>query len=432
MPNKKDDRDQKRNKEEKEKVKEDGDEEVVIIVDGKPFHFSSELLSRHSSVFKQQLKDHKRQQRRFERLEDDMQYLDVADCMDFEDVSEIGIVIEDFKYSEVKPALDILLCQGKASDLSQKKIRKILPFLYKYEITKLKDLCEQKLQSLLSSSDNADHKSALDHLYLAEKYSLKRLKSVCIDLCATDTSTANRHNVTKDKHVVEKTKIEILNLMFEKMEKRYEYKLQRIQSDMNKRCRQIEKNREKFMEQTEQWKKDMSDKVQEALNEGDQIHADQNEALKKPAKEWDRIYAEISKSIQNAENKGEHLQEDLFEKIQQAVKEGKKMHAEITKVRQCKINEALEESLRENYDLYDQLDQQSVELDERNKRLTESEIEIEKANLLTDKANAKLHKYMQKDHELNTWMKWAKPVKEYGEGCTCFRHVQYRKCLAVN
>ena len=115
MSNKKESKDSKghRNKEKEHLL---NPEEVLVIVEGQRFHFPSDILAKQSKVFEQLIKENKERQRKSES-KDEIDFL--AEYLTPRVSAEVGIEIERFKYSEVKPALDMMLSLELAGDLTR-------------------------------------------------------------------------------------------------------------------------------------------------------------------------------------------------------------------------------------------------------------------------------------------------------------------------
>lgn len=354
-----------------------------------------------------------------------------------------------------------------------------MPAVQELGLNRLKKTCDNVILSFLQARKEASLSETLEFLVLAEKYSLKSVRQYCIDECSAHFSGAKRKQLIDDRHVQEKTKIEILDKMLDNMSNEYETNLKQIRHDMDRRCRAIEKRRDEFMEQTETWKTELDGKVAsvtQSIHEDHkqlQVDAYQQEIFKDLNDSMTQFNVEIgmelealkqelniiTDSIRDILNNKETEKAEKSEKAEKTEKveetEETKEDDELNKAN--KILDSLEQLLektadnasfhqscleasfrvrlstcgfpmrfqtilKENVETFEKIEQLTLQLDEKTKKLTELEVKNAEQIVRQEKTECELRKFAKQCHDINTWLKWAKPDSDSFGRCTCFRH----------
>lgn len=336
----------------------------------------------------------------------------------------------------------------------------VLPVVQELGMNRLKKKCDSVILTDLQTGPVLALPDILEHLATADEYDLPLTKTFCIEQCALHQKLVERDQIKDEKHITEKTKVEILDKMLDNVTTRYEKHLTQIRTDMDSRCREIEKFRDEFMEQTELWKNELGEKVMKTSKTLGEAHTKLLEASYKTDlfKNLNSYIAfcndQITKEFEHLRNKIIDLADIILEKtdlknpgeLKATLEDELRKTKENTNliklgleekiasgIKTCAASSYLQTSLTENFELLEKLDQFSTTLVKKTKMLTVLEIKESTLEEEFQKLESEHRKCLKRLHDINTWIRWAKPDRD-GEGCcTCFRHSysRYSQCLKV-
>lgn len=316
-------------------------------------------------------------------------------------------------------------------------------------MNRLKKKCDSVILTDLQTRRVLALPEILEHLATAEKYDLPLAKTFCIEQCALHRKLVERDQIKSEKHITEKTKVEILGKMLDNVTTGYENDLKQIRTDMDSRCREIERCRDEFMEQTELWKNELGEKVMNTSKALGEAHTKLLEASYKTdlfknlngyiafyndqiTEEFEHLRNKITdladrilenKGLENPDELKATLEDELrkTEENTNLIKLG--LEEKIASgIKTCAASRHLQNSLTENFELLEKLDQFSTTLDKKTKMLTVLEIKNATSEVKFEKLESELRDCLKRLHDINTWIKWAKPDRDGQGRCTCFRH----------
>lgn len=298
-------------------------------------------------------------------------------------------------------------------------------------------------------------RDVLQYLAAADLYNFDKVRKLCVTSLAIDVNASNRKQIMNDKHISEKTKLKILDKMCDKMDKNYEENLKQIRFDMDKRCREIEQRRDEFMEQLETWKSELRQEVDDIKKNSKDIHKQLADDLQKKKiidkidetmkettgklfEEMKLLKDQINFVFETMETK-EVIDDMEATRLRETLKEAQENNQSNVKSIACKFKERIEENLRvcsaheitegfsSGYTLEENVSKTIEELEESIQTMAVDKIMYEEERFAHEKTKAQLMKLKIKEHEINTWIKWAKPAMEDEDKCMCFRHSEARK-----
>lgn len=341
------------------------------------------------------------------------------------------------------------------------KALRILPLVDQFRISRLKKACGKALyDSLLAMQKDLGTarlpvRDVLQYLAAADLYNFDKVRKLCVTSLAMDVNASNRKQIIIDKHINEKTKLKILDRMCDKMDKDYEEKLKQIRLDMDKRCREIEQKRDEFMEQLETWKTELRQEVDDIGKNSEDFHKQLVDDLQKK-----KIIDKIDKTMKETTGKlfeemkllkdqmnfvfesmeAKEIIDDMeATSLREALEEAQENNQNNVKSIARRFKERIEENLRvcsaheitqgfsSGYALEENVSKTFEDLEESIQTLAVDKIMYEEERLAHEKTKAQLMKLKMKEHEINTWIKWAKPATEDEDKCMCFRHSEARK-----
>ena len=339
---------------------------------------------------------------------------------------------------------------------SENGVLQVLPVVKELELNRLKKKCDDVLLASLKAISDNTQSDLLEYLGVAERFELGNLRKFCIEESAAKYSVVDRKKVVDERHMKDKTKVKILDKMMDNMSNGYEISLKQIRTDMDKRCREIEKSRDEFMEQNEAWKTEFNETVRKVLEENEQMHnkllndtyqkemfeglwvtiSDFNDDMSAEIKQLRQDINVITDSIRELYDVKDGVQkssaldktvsslENMLEKTTDKVvlRKNRLEQSIATKLNVCHFNPRFGQTLTENVALMDKLEQLTIIGDEKTKMLTELELKIADQGLQHEKMDGELRRFAKKAHDVNTWVKWAKPEIDGSGRCTCFRH----------
>lgn len=343
------------------------------------------------------------------------------------------------------------------------KALRILPLVDNFRMSHLRKTCGTALQNSIDTmrkqqgSGRLHSRDILSYLSSADTYRFDKVRQICIEQLVINTNASSRKEILHDKHISEKTKLNILDKMCDKMDNDYEVKLKMLRTDMDKRCREIEKRRDEFLEELETWKNDLrqetenvvktnSDKAHKRLV--DDLHqkkfADRIDEASKQTKEelltemeqlkdkMNMIY-ETMETNEIIDNEEAMKLKETLEKAQSSNTSNIEGIADAFKrnmdrqLRVCSFYNEVEGGFASSYELEQRVCRTIEELEDNVQDLSVYQTKFEEEKMAHEKTRSELLKLKVRDHEINTWLKWAKPGAEDEEKCMCFRHSVLRK-----
>ena len=340
------------------------------------------------------------------------------------------------------------------------KALRILPLVETFRIKRLKKACGKVLyDSIISMKKDLgpgclSSRDVLQYLAAADEYNFDKLRRECIDELSSNIDAVNRAAIESDRHIKEKTKLKIFGKICENMEAQHEKGLKQVRHDMDGRCRMLEQKRDEFMEQLETWKNDLRLEVDEMIKQNEEAHRQLTKDLRQK-QIVDNIDGTLKETKESLFKTMEKLQEDvtyvfqtmeaneiatedeiagLKEVLQEAIEKNQENISSCTntfhvnmekKLNVCSSNGAKEFSSAN--DLEENVSANIEELEDKIQTLTKYQIQYEEEVLAHKKTQAALFKMKKKEHEINTWLKWAKPVTDDEDRCQCYRHTMARK-----
>lgn len=338
---------------------------------------------------------------------------------------------------------------------------RVLPLAEHYQIKTLIKICGKSFLSSLAAlqkehdTGNIPVHDVMKYLSAADNHCFDKVRSVCIEELSYKSDPTRRRQIMKEKHVSDKTKLKILEKLCNKIEDDYAANLKQIRHDMDKRCREIEQRRDEFLETLETWKTHLREEVDEIFENTKSMH-------EKFLDEFHRkhIIEKLEKSLKYSTN--EFLTEQgrmngriqtLFETMETndviGELEASKMREDwddsqnsiksnietIAKQYSSRIDEILtvcsldvQVKLASSCSLQESFSKSFTEMEEELEQSKITKIELVEERLVHEKTKSALLKMKMKEHEINTWLKWAKPEPNDEEKCLCFRHTKGKRC----
>ncbi|XP_045190306.1 microtubule-associated tumor suppressor 1 homolog [Mercenaria mercenaria] len=454
-----------------------GMEDIELIVEGKVVKTNSGLLSYNSNVLATLISN-----ARATRVADEN---DVMDMMTYRSRSEsqenLKLEMPNLKYKDMKLMVACLQSSAFAKeDITGLKALRILPLVEHFHMKRLKKICGNALYDSLVAmrKDNGpgclSSRDVLNYLAASDLYSFDKLRKLCVDELSVNVTATNRKLVLRDKHISEKTKLKILDKICDNMDKEYEDKLRQVRSDMDERCCFIEQKRDQFMEQLETWKNELRQEVDDMvesskdahlqlINRIDETLKETKESLFSEMKKKESLYNEMKKlkDVMNSvfqtkeTNKTNEIANDKettdlkeiltkameknqrnIERIADELKATEKTQRNMERIADgfkekklniCSLSAASVREFSSANNLEENVSGNIEELEDKIQTLARNQIKYEEEMIAHEKTKAELLKMQMKDHQLNTWMKWSKPVADDEEKCQCFRHIPARK-----
>lgn len=346
------------------------------------------------------------------------------------------------------------------SILGDKALR-ILPLVDHFRISHLRKACGTALQNsfdtMRKQHGRLQSQDVLKYLSSSDTYRFDKVRTMCIDELVVNANASSRKEIRHDKHISEKTKLKILDKMCDKMDNDYEATLKMLRTDMDMRCREIEKRRDEFLEELETWKNDLRRETENVVKtNGDKAHkrlvddlhqkkiVDRIDEASKQTKEelltemvqlkdQMNIVYKTMETNQIIDNKEAIQLKETLEKAQSSNKSNiesitdafnRKMDKQL---RVCSFYNEVEGRFASSYELEQSVCRTIEELEDNVQELTVYRIKFEEEKMAHEKTRSELLKLKVRDHEINTWLKWAKPVGEDEDKCMCYRHSVPRK-----
>ncbi|XP_045190307.2 uncharacterized protein LOC123547347 [Mercenaria mercenaria] len=439
--------------------RQSGMEDMELIVEGKVVKTNSGLLSYNSNVFATLISN-----ARATRIADEN---DVMDMMTYRSRSEsqenLKLEMPNLKYKDVKLMVACLQSSGFAKeDITALRALRILPLVEHFHMKRLKKICGNVLYDSLvamrkdTGPGSLSSRDVLNYLAASDLYNFDKLRKLCVDELSVNVTATNRKLVLRDKHIGEKTKLKVLDKMCDNMDKEYEDKLRQVRFDMDERCRLIEQRRDQFMEQLETWKNELRQEVDDMVESNKDAHLQLINDLHQK-KIVDRIDETLKETKESLFNEMEKLKDDMNFVVQtmetneiaddkettdlkevlteamdknqrniERIADGFKAKIE-QKLNICSLSAASVREFSSANNLEETVSGNIKELEDKIQTLARNQIKYEEEMTAHEKTKAELLKMQMKDHQLNTWMKWAKPVANDEEKCQCFRHTPARK-----
>lgn len=438
--------------------------DIVLLVEGHKIKANAGLLSYSSSVFATLIANARAAR---EAEDNDAIGIDTLiwrqsspDAQRAE--SRLKLELPNQRFKDVKTLVECLESAGRqGGQLTDEKVFHILPLVDHFRISNLRKACKTVLLDSFnkkrkeSSPGKLKTREVLKFLGTADTYEFETIRKMCIEELALHTASSDRKEVMYDKHITEKTKLKVMDKLCDGLSQDYENKLTQIRNDMDRRCREIEQRRDEFMEQVETWKNSLKQEVDDTVKESKDAHeelvkklnlkkiTDRLDATLQQTKEelfieMKQIKDQMNFVFETMEGKeviAEMEAADLRETLEEAIENNTRKIENITEkfktnlvqgLKTCSLKKA-EAGLASSYELEENTSAAFEDLESRIRIKSFCEIKLEEEQLAHDKTKAQLTKMKIKDHEINTWLKWAKPVSENAEKCVCFRHFMERK-----
>lgn len=342
------------------------------------------------------------------------------------------------------------------------KVLRILPLVENFRIKRLKKACGKTLYDSIIAmrkdlgTGSLPTRDLLQYLAAADVYNFDKLRRVCIDELARNIDPKDRLAIQSDKHVHEKSKVKIFGEMYDIMDREYESRVRQVRHDMDGRCRLLEQKRDEYMEQLETWKNDLRQDVDDLVKQNedahkqfikdlyqkkivDQIDGTLNETKEGLFEEMEKLQSEVNYVFQTMEANEQADEEEisgLKQYLEKAIEKNQKNIKSITdtfkeKLEQklciCSLNAASLKTFSSSKNLEENVSANIDELENRIESLARFEIQYEEEVIAHKKAQAELLKIKQKEHQMNTWLKWATPAIDDEDKCQCYRHAVARK-----
>ncbi|KAL4231253.1 hypothetical protein ACF0H5_008834 [Mactra antiquata] len=420
--------------------------DLDLVVEGKKVKAMSAVLAYNSTVFKTLLTNARTTQL--------MGYNDMEqqDKMD----QRLRLEIPNAKYRDMKTLVTSLQIIGDAKPITGDTALRILPLAVQYQIKQLIKVSEKSLLFSLKSMQekhgrgNIDVHDVMKYLSAADTYKLDKLRLECIDELSFNSNSSRRRQIVQENHVTEKTKLKILDKLCTKLEDDHAANLREIRNDMDKRCREIEKRRDEFMDYLETWKSDLRHEIDDVLDNAKRSHEKLTEELHQK-----NLIANLESQLKQTTDELLIEQQHINDRMQSLIETMKGNEiigdTEATKMREdleeaqgnivnnieniaTRFRSRVESNLRvctgdktkeyfsSSYLLEENVRQSIEEITEKMKQTETTKIALEEEKLAHENTKTILTKLRMKEHEINTWLKWAKPETSDEDKCMCFRH----------
>lgn len=376
--------------------------------------------------------------------------------------SILKLEIPNMKYKDVKTLVECLqVTEGNKCELTCEKALRILPLVDHFRMPNLKKSCKAVLSDSLAKKQREhgvgklETKDVLKFLGAADTYNFESIRRKCIEELTHHTEATDRREIMQDKHVTEKTKLKIMDKLCDAMSQDYEHRLKQIRYDMDRRCRQIEQRRDEFMEQLETWKGSLKEEVDKEIKTSETAHKKLVEDLQQK-KIVDKIDGNLKQTKEELFNEMKQLKDQLTfvfetmesnevigdmeaqslrETLEEAIKSNTRNIENITVKFKTKLEESLkicsfdeiESGVASGYELEEKVSRTIEELEANALEMAAHQVKFEEEKLAHERTRSLMMKLKIREHEINTWLKWAKPVSEDEEKCMCFRHSVNRK-----